>query len=333
MYCCFVAFAQTSGSFYVNAVIPENQADNRQTYFDLYMEQNQKQTLEIIITNTKSEEITVISELNSASTGRNGLLVYTESDIRDENLKISITDIAKLRDGSITIPAGESVSAYIDINMPEEKIYGTILGGITFTEKENDIESEIDSGVSIKNKITYVIGLKIAESDDTVTPDFELVSITPGLINYKTAVSVKIRNTEPLIVKNMKVNAEIFSIDENDSEALESVQKLSLENSEMAPVSSGDFVIDWENKEFTPGAYRLDMTISYNEREWSWSEGFNIEGKQADEINSGAVDISPDDTLAASSGSMIWIYIITGSAAVAVIIYIGYSLGRKKQVK
>lgn len=325
--CSFTSFAQTVSNFYVTAVIPENQIDNRQTYFDLLTEPNQKQTLEIKVTNSKSEDITIITELNSASTGRNGLIVYTDPDIRDENLKTSITDIAQLREKTITIPADSSSSVYIDIAMPEEAVYGTILGGITFTEQEQEDEelnSETDSGVSIKNKITYVIGLKVTESNDTVTPDFELVSINPTLINYKPAVSVKVRNTEPLIVKDMEVNAEIFTAGEETSKSL---YNLSLKNSEMAPTSTGDFIIDWENTEFTAGTYRLKMAIIYGERQWTWDENFTIEDKQASEINSGAIDVNPP---AVTTIRSIWIYILIGAAAIAVTAYASYKAGKSK---
>ena len=51
-----------------------------------------------------------------------------------------------------------------------------------------------------------------------------------------------------------------------------------------------DFVIDWENQYLEPGEYRLKMTASNNDDEWTWDEPFTITDEQA-EISDDAVEL------------------------------------------
>lgn len=310
------AYAQTSGDFSVHAIIPDNQVDTRQTYFDLRMSPDQKQTIQIVIDNSRDEELVAQIRLNNASTGRNGLIVYTEQDVRDESLQVAVTDVAALQTETVTVPALGSKTVNIDIQMPKEELEGVILGGIVVTEDETGKNAQATEGISLNNIITYVIGLKLTENDSDVTPDFDLTAITPSLINYKTAVVATLHNKEARIVKNMEVKASVYR---SGSDSV--FRELSLEDAQMAPLSKGDFVIDWEGEALQPGTYRLKMSAIYEGKTWEWDEEFTI-AAEASDLNKEAVGLKKDYR---------WLYVLAILAALAIVGFVAYWMGSRKR--
>lgn len=277
--------AQTAGDFSISAILPENQVDDSNTYFDLRMEPGAKQTVQFVIYNSRPEALRANVQLNSASTGRNGLITYSNPDIRDEAMSVSINDVATIKEKTITVPAGGSTKVDIEIKMPDKKLEGVLLGGIVVSDDTAQESTDITEGVALTNIITYVLGLKLTQDDAEVAPDFDLVDVSPDLVNYKTAVVSKLRNKAPLIVKNMKLNAKVYGPDPDTP-----IRELSLDSVDMAPQSTGDFVIDWENEAFSSGTYRLAMTGTYRGEEWNWDQEFTISG-EANTLNSRAVDL------------------------------------------
>lgn len=67
----------------------------------------------------------------------------------------------------------------------------------------------------------------------------------------------------------------------------------------MAPNSSFDFAIDWENKPLEKGEYRLKMTATDGENTWKWDQKFTIDEKGQD-LNKEAVNIEK---------SNMWLYV------------------------
>lgn len=63
--------------FAVTAVIPENQIDKNQTYFDLKMQPGQKQTIQVQMKNDTNKEVVVESFANTAITNSNGITDYS----------------------------------------------------------------------------------------------------------------------------------------------------------------------------------------------------------------------------------------------------------------
>lgn len=310
------AYAQTPGGFSIRAVIPNNQLDTKQTYFDLRMKPGEEQKLQIVINNSQPVELETEVRLNAASTGRNGLIVYTEPDVRDENLKVAITDVASLETQKVTVPPLGSETVTIELKMPEKPFDGVILGGIAVTGSNTGNGTQATEGVSLNNTITYVIGLKLTENENEVEPDFDLASITPSLINYRTAVVAALHNKAPLIVKDIDINAQVYR---KGSNAV--LHELILNGAEMAPLSKGDFVIDWGGETLKPGTYRLKMTAGYEGKTWEWDKEFTITS-EANDLNKEALGIKKDYR---------WLYLLLSLAILVIISNIAYRMGKRRK--
>lgn len=311
------ASASASGGLSVHAVIPDNQVDKSQTYFDLRLEPSQKQTVQLIVKNSGSWDATANVTLNAASTGRDGLIVYSQPDVRDGSMKISVTDVARVTNPRVIVPAGGTSTVDIDISMSGEAFDGVILGGLVVAAENQAQQQNTREGVQISNEYSYTIGLKITQNDNAVRPELHLKGIRPGLVNYHTAVIADLQNSEAAIIKNMSVSAQVYRQGSQDV-----LRDLTLARAEMAPNSTGEFVIDWKDEAIQPGKYRLKMKAQHEGRVWEWDEEFTILAADANETNNNSVGVQ-------KPAGAVWPYVVIGVLALIILLMLAFYIGRR----
>lgn len=286
------AYAQdsTEVGFSVKAILPENQIDSNASYFDLRMSPKQEQALTVQINNEGEEEIEVKVEAISASTNQNGVIDYKTPDVRDESLKIPFSEIASVEEVTVKVAAGASEQAVIRITMPEEGYDGVILGGLAFTkqgesEEEDAAESQTSaSGVTIKNVYSYVLGVKLTETDVVVSPDFEAMEAKPELKNYRVGVTHYIQNKAAAIAEDIDINVDIY--DEKEGKIVKTAHA---ENIDMAPNSVMPYAVLWDG-EIDPGSYISHVTMKIDGEEWVFEMPFKVTAAEATAINADSVE-------------------------------------------
>ncbi len=123
---------QAEMKFAVTAVIPENQIDKNQSYFDLKMKPGQKQTLQVQMKNDTDKDVIVETYANTAITNSNGIVDYSTKNPKfDSTLKFPFSKIAKVQKET-KIPAKSTVTLDVNVEMPNEPFDGVILGGTVF---------------------------------------------------------------------------------------------------------------------------------------------------------------------------------------------------------
>ncbi|GAB3064297.1 DUF916 and DUF3324 domain-containing protein [Salinicoccus sesuvii] len=313
------ASADERVGFSIEAQLPDNQIDASVTYYDLRVDSDEEQTLTLTIYNHENEPLLVKGQVLNASTNSNGLVVYEDKEV-DESLSEPITELVELSQDEWRIPAGQSITIEAQLNMIDTSFDGIKLGGLRF-EKADDEDDESE-GVSIQNKYAYVIGVRLSQNDNEVEPELELDSIIPGLVNYRTAVTANIRNTQPIMMSDMKIKATVFRGDE--TEPLHAVEQ---EEIKMAPNSVMPFVINWENSRLEAGEYRLEMTATDGENGWRWDEDFQI-STEDETINEEAVEL---DESTDGQSAQLWLIIGLGVLLVVIVILIFYIRKLKKK--
>ncbi|WP_086312960.1 hypothetical protein A5821_000532 [Enterococcus sp. 7F3_DIV0205] len=302
-------------NFSVTAVIPDNQIDKTKTYFDLKMKPGQVQELEVSMNNPLDEEVTVENNANTAITNDNGIVDYSNADPKlDETLKAPFSVISEV-EKETTIPAKSSKILKIKVTMPDKELDGVILGGLHFTEKEDkEKDDKENSGVQIKNRFAFAIGVLIRQNDNIVKPDLKLGKIQPSQVNYRNVLKANIQNTQPVIIQDMEIDARVTK--KGSKETLFEQKKPGVR---MAPNSNFNFGMSWENQEFKAGKYTLHMNVSSGSEKWKWSKDFEISQKEAKELNEKAVELKVDYTK--------W-YIIGGVVGVIVLMLITFGLSQ-----
>ena len=273
-------------NFSVQAVIPDNQIDKKQTYFDLKMEPKQEQNLAVIMTNTTDKSILVEVSANTAITNDNGIVEYNNTTKKaDDSLKVGFKDLAKV-EPEIIIPANQSVQAIVHLKMPDEPFKGVILGGLVFSEKLTKDQIEAEKGNQITNLFAYTIGVELTESNEAVSPNLKLIGVTAGQVNFRNAILATIQNDQPTIIKDLKIIGNIYKKNEKGI-----LYKTELTDCRMAPNSNFNLAVSLDNQEMKPGDYTFKGIATSGEKKWEFSKEFSIDAAVAKKNNKKAVEL------------------------------------------
>lgn len=315
-----VAFAEENVDFSVRAIFPENQVNKNYTYFDLKMKPDQKQTIEVIVSNTSVEEETYTVSINQAYTNKQGFIDYAKKDaILDSSIKYPIKDIVKY-EKEVTVPAEEAVKIPIEIQMPQESFDGQILAGIQVTKQQSE-----DSNQAISNEIGYILGLKLTENDNPVNREIQLESVKAAVSYGKTSIVVKLKNPTMDAIGKLK-----YKVNIKNEHTSKSIKKITYNSGmEMAPNSLYDFVVDWDGKRLVAGNYLMELVISDAKgNEWKFNEKFTITEKEANDINKVTIDIDAVNTSIPMRG-----YIVIGVAILLVAVLTLIAILKNKKRK
>lgn len=324
---CYGSFAMAEEDigFSVKAITPSNQIDLSHSYFDLKMVPGIKQTLEVNILNTSNEDITLEISANNASTNSNGIIEYKKSDIKDETLLIPFEEIAKVIEPTVIVPANRSKTVHIEIKMPDISYDGVVLGGI-FIKKINEdapVNASSSDSLSLRNVYSYVIGVKLSETETLVEPDFELLSVAPENVNYHTVIVAGIRNKEAAIAKNISLTVSIY--EDTKITPLVTYQKSSVD---MAPNSVMPFSVPWESGALMPGDYRATIHMEQDGKAWDFEMPFTIDTENADIINKNDVGNSENTP---AGFPIFWIILVAALLLIVAILIILLIRKRKKE--
>ncbi|MGX7148152.1 DUF916 and DUF3324 domain-containing protein [Enterococcus ureasiticus] len=312
-------------NYSVRTIIPDNQIDQKKTYFDLRMAPNQKQTVKVELTNKSDQEATIDIHIANGMTNINGVIDYkTDKEVSfDKTLKYPMTSIATVA-SSVKIPANETIELPIELKMPKDEYNGMLAGAIVFYQKgqeedEKDKEKEEAGSMGVHNEFQHQVGLVLSENDNPVKPDLKLQSVKASQVNYRNVVEAKLQNPEPMVMDELKIEAKVSP---KGSDKV--VYADTKENMRMAPNSMMDYPIWLGSKPFQAGNYTLKLTATAaNGGKWSFNQNFTITRKEADKLNKkSAVEL---DELTN------WpLYIIIGSIVVIILAIIGFLIARHK---
>ncbi|WP_054025664.1 DUF916 and DUF3324 domain-containing protein [Bacillus sp. FJAT-28004] len=278
-----------SMSYSVKANIPKNQINKKLTYFDLKMSPGSKQTISLTVKNGSTEEIELIIEPNTAITNQNGVIDYSKHDHeKDSSLKYAFSELITPKQ-KVTLKGNETKNVPFTIQMPEKSFDGIILGGFQIYEINQTDKTQANHNVQINNKFSYVIGVKLTETEKSVRPDLKLNEVQAGLMNYRPVVTANLQNIEAVIVNNLDVDARVTK--EGQQKTLHETKKSKLS---MAPNSNFDFPISWDGKQLEPGKYHIYVTANDGNQTWRFDKMFEIKSKDAQQINEVAVETTAE---------------------------------------
>lgn len=336
-----ISAAASEFKFAVIPGIPKNQIDKTKTYFDLKMDPEAEQDLEVQLRNDTDKEVIVETGISSATTNLNGVVEYSLNGKKpDSSLKYNMADLAKAP-AETKLPAKGEATVKIHIKMPKEKFDGVLAGGITFTEKESDEEAPKDSsssGMAINNKYSYVVALLARQNENEVTPELLLNDVAAAQVNARNVINANLQNPKATYINQLKLKAEITK--KEDSKVFYTAEG---EGMQMAPNSNFDYPIPLNGKPLEAGNYHLkivayggkseegtykvknaegtEVTFKYK---WELDKDFTISGAEAKKYNEQDVTIKKDNT---------WLYILIGVLLLLLALLLIFFLIRRKKKK
>lgn len=298
--------ATSSIGFYVKAQIPENQIDTSLTYFDLLMKPGQTQVLAVDVVNESNEVLSVKVEAISASTSRTGIIDYTTPNVKDKTLKTPFSEIATPATPELSVPAGGSAIAQVTVTMPAASYDGVVLGGIAITKIPKEIPNAVSEGGSVamgvQNVYSYVLGVKLSETETVVSPEFEMDSAVAESVDYHSVVTHYLRNGAAAIVKGMELNVDVYKKDTN--ELVAHVEKSDVD---MAPNSVLPLAVSMDSGgDWAPGDYRSVITIKANGKTQELETFFSIDRTEVASITQRNI---PNSNVASAGAFQLWVFI------------------------
>ncbi|WP_338217113.1 DUF916 domain-containing protein [Companilactobacillus muriivasis] len=265
-------------SYAIQAILPDNQVNKDESYFDLKVTPNKEQTLKVLIANTGSKPITVTAEVNNAYTADSGVIGYDKYNTKLYKSKLpSLTSLVEgKRKKVVTLANGENKTVEFKVKSPSSEYAGIILGGVTTTASVSPTKSK---NINIKNQVRYVKGVVLRSKDDGVMPDMHLTSAAPKAVAGSTGIAYKLDNTAPINVNKVSLKAEIT----NGSK----VTHYSADNLQFAPNSQFDYFIPI--KQLDAGTYKAHISLK---NENGFAKEFNytitVKQRQVDNVNDAA---------------------------------------------
>lgn len=303
----FLSLSFSSGAkaselnFGISPVIPENQRDQSESYFDLNVLNQKKQILELKVANRTEKVVTIETDLKRATTNVNGIVEYGENENNtDESLKINIEDIVTVLDKEKVLEPNSEDVIRIEIKAINPEFPGVLASGLTFKEKPNEGEEEQqeEQGLAIKNEYAYVVALLLQGNvlQKDITSELLLNSVQPDQLNYRNVIVANLQNPLPKYLNKIKIDGQVTK--KGKTESLYSIKK---ENLQFAPNSNVDFPIPLEGDKLKAGVYELTLDVVSDSGKWHFKKEFTVTAEKAKALNKQDVSIEEDNN---------WLYLV-----------------------
>lgn len=314
--------ASSEVDFNIQPILPTNQIDRGNSFFDLQVKAGDTQTIKVQINNFSKEEQKFSIKINRAETNGNVIIDYsgttTEKRLSD---KENIEKWVKYPE-SVTIPGEKAGIVSIEVSVPKEKFDGIILGGIQISR---DISKEKKSGLS--TDYDYILGLMLTENDKKIEPDLKLLKVSPKVISNNAGLNVTMQNPQPINISKVQMVGHIYKEDDQEKPVI----TREIKEGGIAPSSTFDINFFngavGETKPLDPGDYLLKLDFKDESgKEWHFEKKFTISKKEAEVVNTQVFTVKKDNTLL-----YVIIGILTAVLLILIFFFIFFFLKRKKE--
>jgi len=273
------------GGFSVTPVLPENQVPDTPGFFDLMVTPGMRQTIEISITNTTSEELSVSTVTFTPTTNINGIIDYGSPGTPDETLTIDFADIAIPERDITVLSPGETRYLSIALSIPDEGFDGIILGAINTIN--NIDQTEAAQAGTIISRFTFAIPVRLQITSDEIEPQIIFGGISTRLINHRAAIVAEIRNPLPRITRDVIVSAAVYP--QGGNRPVFTRENIEVE---FAPHSIFPLAfVDEAGIGLSPGLYTTVIHLERESRVWEFKEDFEVFAAEAIILNEGALNL------------------------------------------
>lgn len=317
--------------FSVKAIPSSKQINKEATYFDLALNPNDKETLQVELGNSTDKDVVVDLSFNTAKTNGSGVVEYRPNKLKSSNtLPFDLSKYIEFPK-QVTIPKHGSKKVDFKVSMPDKSFDGILASGIQFREHGQEEKNKgKNSALAINNTFSYVLAFLIQQGKTDIAPKIVSNKATLETQQGRSTVLLNLENVKSSYLNKMAIDVDVYH--DNDKESVTGIIKKDMQ---FAPNSIMDFRIGLGNKEVKPGKYTVKGTLygdkstlgtyEYKGEKYKYkldiNESFDVSGEKAQKLNKDNVLIPKKEN------NKIWIYIIIGLIillilAVGIIIYI-----------
>lgn len=270
------SIANNAAEFTISPVYPREQKEDDAGYFDLNVKKSTKVPVKVKISNlNKNQDIDYIVKVGNAITNNDGTINYTDfKNKKDKTAKYQLTDLVSKKElkQKVTVKAGESTEVIVNLNVPKQAFAGVIVGGI-YVERLTNSYDNTKNGVNTKNHFSMTLPVVITEQ--AKAKRIAKMKLDNVAVKKGPEITAKLHNVKPVMFGKLSIDSKITK--KNRSTIL--VHK-KVNNYQVAPNSSFDYLVSDSSNQLGAGKYTLDMHLQSGKRKWHLVKDFVITSKQ-----------------------------------------------------
>ena len=319
--------AATSGDYTIRAAGNSNDVVNvdNGNYF-VTGTPGQTTELKLQVINKANSTRNFIYYASTAYTNDNGALAYDKTKVTDPSLKIQTKHTISPTKSTFRVPGNTSATLTLKLTIPKEKYNGTLMGGVTVAPYKEKAKGTVgSSGNLIKNKFSYSIPVQIKQTgSESVQPKYSIRTVKPDLTTtskgQKQGVQANIHNATNSYSGSLSAKA---IVTKKGDKSFKITQLYDDQN--LASTTNYNLGISWGKKTLQAGDYHLKLTYKTagGLKSWVLNKDFTITNNDAAKYNK----------LAGIKPNYLWLYILLGILALAIILGLGIYLGKRNNNK
>ncbi|WP_334332148.1 DUF3324 domain-containing protein [Companilactobacillus sp. HBUAS59544] len=319
--------AATSGDYTIKPAGDSNSTVNLDggAYF-VTGDPGQTVDLKLMVVNKASDTRNFIYYATTAYTSDSGGLAYDKTKVKDTSLKYQTRDMISPNQSTFKVPGNTTATITVKLTIPKEKYTGVLMGGITVSPYKEKAKGTVTSnGTLIKNKFRYTIPVQTRQTgQDSDEAKYTIRSVKPNIVTtsdgQKQGVKANIHNSTNSYTGSMTAKAVVTKKGDKSFKITENFNSQNI-----APTTNYNLPISWGKKALQSGDYHLKLTYKLKGgiKSWELNKDFTITNNDAAKYNK----------LAGIKPNYLWLYILLGILALAIILGLGIYLGKRNNNK
>lgn len=236
------------------------------------------QTLELLIvnesTNTKDFQVALLDGM----TTKDGTINYSTDHTYDDSQRYKISEIGKLEQNVLSVPPNSSVIVKIELKHNISNFFGTILGAVNVSEKE-----DTNTRVGVNNSFAYSIPIKARVVEEHRENKLNYKGVKVIAEKTKQDLALTFQNPEPTILRNLNI---AFSVYKKETPTT-IIWSDEMKGVELAPNSLFYPELSLTEAKLKSGKYMLKIVAKSDEIDHSWESKFTLSSTEGNVLNEG----------------------------------------------
>ncbi|OJG74725.1 hypothetical protein RV12_GL002142 [Enterococcus quebecensis] len=295
-------------AYYVKAVIPENQLDNTEDYFNIGTTATINQTIELLITNESDENKTMELALLDGMTTKDGAISYDIDHKYDKSQRYKFSQVASVEQKEITVNANSTQQVKVLLKSQTDNFDGTILGAVNIHEKED----EEQPAAGLNNVFAYNIPVKIRVNKENKNIQLNYKGMVLAKNPLGKAIDMSFENPMPNIIRDLNLSFEIYK-QGKPSDILYKDHKSGVE---IAPNSLFSPELSLASSKLKAGDYVLKIVGKSKDIDAVWESDFSISRSDSGYLNEGLEVLSNNNRIWVILAVVITLMVVGGASYV-----------------
>lgn len=268
--------------FTVNVIPGTGQTDPELDYFSLNVLPNKTYPVTTSIENLNATKtLDFEASLVTATTSSHGNINYTPSTFkRDKSAAVVLPELSQnnVTKQKISIPPKSQKNVTFTLQIPDDGIYGTVLGSV-YVHRTDQARKD-KSSFGIANQFSMALPVIITQgTPPKITPKLSLTDVVQNSVAGAAQLTANIHNASPVMFGKIQLTAKVYQgTDTSADPVLTQTDK----NFQMAPNSTLQYDLrPKDGKPLKSGTYAIKIHLTSGDQSFDLKRTFDITSTSA----------------------------------------------------